>query len=70
MKGGIQPNDRKLSWHSIRHSTGSYLYNQHKDLAIVAEILRQNTLEAARRYAHPLPETKKEAIEALQGGGL
>lgn len=69
-EGGIQPNDRKLSWHSIRHSTGSYLYNQHKDLAIVAEILRQNTLEAARRYAHPLPETKKEAIEALQGGGL
>ena len=42
-EGGIQPNDRKLSWHSIRHSTGSYLYNQHKDLAIVAEILRQNT---------------------------
>ena len=65
-EAGIKPNGRILSWHSVRHSTGSYLYNQHKDLAIVAEVLRQNSLEAAKRYAHPLPETKKEAVEALQ----
>lgn len=64
----IKPNGRKLSWHSIRHSTGCYLYNKYNDLTIVAETLRQNTLEAARRYAHPTPETKKEAVESLQAG--
>jgi len=65
-QAGIEPNGRKLSWHSIRHSTGCYLYNKYNDLTIVAETLRQSTLEAARRYAHPTRETKKEAVESLQ----
>jgi site-specific recombinase XerD len=69
-EAGIKPNGRILSWHSIRHSTGCYLYNQHKDLTIVADVLRQNSLEAAKRYAHPTPEMKKDAVEALQRGGL
>lgn len=66
-EAGIKANGRTISWHSIRHSTGCYLYNQNKDLMIVANTLRQNTLKAAKRYAHPAPETKKEAVEALQG---
>lgn len=67
-EAGIEANGRKLTWHSIRHSTGMYLYNQHKDLKLVAEVLRQKSLEAATRYAHPTPETKKDAVEAIQGG--
>jgi integrase len=64
----IEPQARKLTWHSIRHSTGTYVYNQEKDLELVAEVLRQASLEAARKYAHPAPETKQDVIESIQGG--
>jgi site-specific recombinase XerD len=68
-EAGIEANGRNLTWHSIRHSTGMYVYNQHKDLELVAEILRQKSLQAAKRYAHPTPETKRDVIESIQGGG-
>lgn len=64
----IEPQGRKLTWHSIRHSTGMYVYNQEKDLGLVAEVLRQASLEAARKYAHATPETKQDVIESIQGG--
>jgi integrase len=67
-EAGIKPEGRKLTWHSIRHSTGMYVYNQEKDLELVAEVLRQASLEAARKYAHPTPETKQDIIESIQGG--
>jgi len=65
----IDDQGRRLTWHSIRHSTGMYVYDQHKDLELVAEILRHSTLEAARKYAHPTPESKQDVIESIQGGG-
>jgi integrase len=66
----IDTKGRRLTWHSIRHSTGMYVYDQHKDLGLVAEILRHSSLEAARKYAHPTPEGKKDVLEAIQGGGI
>ncbi|GAB3680508.1 hypothetical protein GCM10028857_03320 [Salinarchaeum chitinilyticum] len=68
-EAGIDEEGRRLTWHSIRHSTGMYVYDQHKDLELVAEILRHSTLEAARKYAHPTPESKQDVIESIQGGG-
>ncbi|GGI95264.1 hypothetical protein GCM10008995_01800 [Halobellus salinus] len=65
---GIEANGRKLTWHSIRHSTGMYVYDQERDLEMVAEILRHKSLEAARKYAHPTPEAKTEVLEDIQGG--
>jgi len=64
----IEPNGRTLTWHSIRHSTGMYVYDSERDLALVAEILRHKSLAAARKYAHPTPETKQDVIEGIQGG--
>jgi len=64
----ISPGHRTLTWHSIRHSVGTYVYNQTKDLGFVAEILRHKTLEAARKYSHPTPEAKREVIEEIGGG--
>lgn len=63
----IPSEGRTLTWYSIRHSTGMYIYDQEKDLGLVAELLRQRSLEAARRYAHPTPESKLDAVEGLQG---
>mgnify|MGYP000132657861 CR=1 FL=1 len=65
---GIEPNGRKLTWHSIRHSTGMYVFDQTGNLAYVAEILRHKSLEAAKTYAHPTPESQKDVVEEIQGG--
>jgi integrase len=67
-EAGIKSNGRTLTWHSIRHSTGMYVYEQKSDLGFVAEILRHTSLESARKYAHPTPESQKDVIEAMQGG--
>lgn len=69
-EAGISESGRKLSWHSIRHSTGRYAYAQTEDLEAVAEILRHTSLESARRYAHPSIEMKRDVVESLQGGGI
>ncbi len=66
----IDPSGRKLTWHSIRHSTGMYVYNKEKDIELVAEVLRHTSLESASKYAHPTPETKQDVIESIQGGGI
>lgn len=65
---GIEPAGRKLTWHSIRHSTGMYIYDQERDLAIVADMLRHASIESARRYAHPTPEARQDVLESIQGG--
>jgi site-specific recombinase XerD len=67
-EAGIEAENRTLTWHSIRHSTGMYVYNQERDLSLVAEILRHKSLESARKYAHPTPETKRNIVENLHGG--
>lgn len=65
---GIESGGRKLTWHSIRHSTGMYVYDQCQDLAMVAEILRLETLESARIYSHPTPEAKRQTLESIARG--
>jgi site-specific recombinase XerD len=67
-EAGIEATQRKLTWHSIRHSTGMYVYNQERDLELVAEFLRQKSLQSAKKYAHPTPETKSDIVESIQGG--
>jgi len=67
-EAGIEENGRNLTWHSIRHSTGMYVYDETQDLAMVAEILRHKSMEAARKYAHPTPEAKTDVLENIQGG--
>lgn len=69
-EAGIEENGRTLTWHSIRHSTGLYIYDRERDLGLVAEILRHVSLEAAQRYSHPTPETKKDVVEGIQGGTI
>lgn len=49
---------------SIRNTDGC---DQKKDFDFVAELLRQTSLEAARRYAHPTPDSKLDLVEGLRG---
>lgn len=62
---GINAHGRNLVWYSWRHYVGSYLYEEYKDLKIVAEKLRQNNLSTASRYVHPTDEIKQEAANLL-----
>jgi site-specific recombinase XerD len=62
----IDHGNRKLTWHSIRHSTGKYSYKQSGDLGMVAKILRHKSIEAANRYIHPTSEAKREVIESIR----
>jgi site-specific recombinase XerD len=64
----IKPGDRKITWHSIRHSTGMYIYESERDLGLVAEILRHKSIETAQKHPHPTTEMKKDVVEASQGG--
>ncbi|MFC6720326.1 tyrosine-type recombinase/integrase [Halobacteriaceae archaeon SHR40] len=61
----ISSRGRNLVWYSFRHSVGTYVYEEYKDLEIVAEQLRQKSKTSASKYVHPLPELKKEAAEIM-----
>ncbi|RQG86173.1 site-specific integrase [Natrarchaeobius halalkaliphilus] len=64
-EAGIETRGRMLVWYSFRHAIGTYIYDEYRDLEIVAEQLRQNTTEAASKYVHKLPELKREAAEIM-----
>lgn len=64
-EAGITPRSRKLVWYSFRHSVGTYVYDEYKDLEIVRNKLRQKSKESAIKYIHPLPEMKREATSIL-----
>lgn len=61
----IETRGRKLVWYSFRHSIGTYVYDEYRDLEIVAEQLRQSTTSATIEYVHKLPELKREAAEIM-----
>jgi len=62
---GISASGRKLTWHSFRHTIGTYVYHDERDLKLVAEILRQKSKSSAERYVHVPPEMKRSVAERL-----
>lgn len=62
---GINRRGRKLVWYSFRHSIGTYIYDEYKDLKMVAQQLRQKSRTSADQYVHPLPEQKREAANLM-----
>jgi site-specific recombinase XerD len=64
-EAGINHRGRKLCWYSFRHSLATYTYEEHKDLEIVAEMLRQTSTSSAARYVHPTEELQRSAANIL-----
>lgn len=60
------------SCHMLRHSCGTNLYEETKDLRLVQETLRQKSPQIAARYAHVSKrrEERKTAKISPLGGGL
>lgn len=64
-EAGINIRGRTLVWYSWRHTLGTYLYDEYRDLEIVAENLRHSNLSTAKDYVHPTEELLAEAASVL-----
>lgn len=58
--------DKKLTYHSARHSFGYRLRNEHKiDLSTLQELLGHSDIRTTKRYEHLNDEVKREAVNLL-----
>jgi integrase len=64
---GATRKDRRIRFHDLRH-TFARGGRRGVDLATVAELLGHSVI-ITMRYAHPTPETKTKAVEALASCG-
>jgi len=62
---GITDRRDKLVFHSLRHTYGSWLAMQGTTILIIKELLGHKKIEMTMRYAHLLPDHKKEAVLQL-----
>ncbi|MCA1743089.1 MAG: site-specific integrase, partial [Desulfovibrionales bacterium] len=56
---------QKLTFHSTRHSFGSWLALQGTPLLTIKELMGHKTIEMTMRYAHLMPDHKREAVDKL-----
>lgn len=54
-----------FTFHSFRHTVATRLVESGVDLLIVQEIMGHSNIQTTMRYAHPVPERKKQAIGLL-----
>lgn len=52
-------------FHDLRHTVATRLAGSNIDLTVVQEILGHSSIQTTMRYAHPVPERKKQAINIL-----
>ncbi len=60
-RAGVKP----FRFHDLRHTFASNLVMKGVDLVTVGELLGHKSLSMTRRYSHPSPEHKKQAVEKL-----
>lgn len=62
---GIRERGRKLVWYSFRHSIGTYVFAEQKELELVAQQLRQKSRKSAEKYVHSVPEVMREMADIM-----
>lgn len=55
----------KFRFHDLRHTVATRMVENGVDLVVVQEIMGHSNIQTTMRYAHPVPERKKQAIEFL-----
>lgn len=60
-RAGVQ----RFTFHDLRHTFASNLVMKGVDLATVQELLGHKSIIMTKRYSHPTPEHKKQAVEKL-----
>lgn len=58
-------NISNFRFHDLRHTVATRMVESGADLVVVQEILGHSNIETTMRYAHPVPERKKQAISFL-----
>lgn len=58
-------NIHNFRFHDLRHTVATRMVERGIDLVVVKEILGHAKIDTTMRYAHPVPERKKDAVECL-----
>jgi len=61
-KAGI---NKRITWHSARHSFGTILLMNKTDIKTVSSLLGHSKLEHTQKYTHLIDELKKQATDTL-----
>ena len=56
---------KELVWHSIRHTTGTWLSENGSDILTIARVLNHKTTKTTERYAKMTDKARKTAINSL-----
>ena len=62
---GVTDKRYNVSFHTLRHSFGSWLAIQGTSLYEIKELLGHKSIEMAERYAHLIPSVKRKAVNRL-----
>lgn len=58
---------KKLTWHSIRHSLGANMVNEHGvDIRVVKELLGHDDIKSTMRYTRVNEKTKADAVDKIK----
>jgi len=66
LKSGVE----KFRFHDLRHTFASRLVMNGVDLVTVQELMGHKSLSMTKRYSHPTPDHKKQAVESLNPGTI
>lgn len=62
---GITDRRQKLTFHSLRHTFGSWLALNNEQLKTIQELMRHKSIEMTVKYAKLVPDYKKKAVARL-----
>jgi integrase len=63
-RAGIDYENRKMSWYSIRHSVGTYMTRE-EDLAATKQQLRHKRAETTMKYDQAPPDDRRKALDKM-----
>jgi len=68
LNNGIEDRRTKVVFHTLRHTFASWLAIQGTPLYTIKELMGHKTIEMTERYAHLIPDHKRQAVTALADG--
>jgi len=63
---GVEDRRQRVVFHTLRHTFGSWLAIQGTPILTIKELMGHKTLAMTERYAHLIPDVKKEATRTLE----